>query len=155
MRMREDWLRKLTSARGESYETSKLLRVSHVFCSACYKHRRTISGGKRAGSTLRISTLRDFHKLCACRFYPVIPKCWKPSCFDTVADALAYATGNGDQSTQKLRQLKTPFRLCAMQNRYSLRITTATYVVALIGRMALVGGSSYVVVGNQMCGAVH
>src|SRR5690606_38540035 len=76
-------------------------------------------------------------------------------CFDTVADALAYATGNAI-SLPKTASTKDAVQ--ALRHAEPIQpsaLPTATYVVGTYWQDGSRGGSSYVVVGNQMCGAVH
>lgn len=76
-------------------------------------------------------------------------------CFDTVADALAYATGNAI-SLPKTASTKDAVQ--ALRHAEPIQPSAfpiATYVVGTYWQDGSRGGSSYVVVGNQMCGGVH
>ncbi len=77
------------------------------------------------------------------------------TCFSTIADSIAFATHNrvilprnasaGD-AAQALRQAERMEGPSAVET---------TYVVGIYWKDSNRGGSSYVVVGSQMCGAVH
>jgi len=77
------------------------------------------------------------------------------TCFSTIADSISFATQNGiilprdasaadaARALRQAGQMEEPFAI------------ETTYVVGIYWKDSDRGGGSYIVVGSQMCGAVH